>query len=171
MPRTLVAVLLVLAALPATAAAADRAAEPSFLPGRTLLAQSLGTATSFKGACHTAYRPGHAGIATSDVRVSSGGAVGVRLDGTKGDWDVAVFDAAGRLVAADASPDAQEAANGYVLTGGQLHVQACRRSGATRRPGEAHVRARQRRQPPPRRRPTRRRWSTCSPPRAPPRRS
>ena len=47
---------------------------------------------------------------------------------TEGDWDVAVFDATGRALAADASPDAQEVAIGYTA-GGRLDVQACRRSG------------------------------------------
>ena len=47
----------------------------------------------------------------------------------QGDWDVAVFDAAGRAIAADASPDAQEVAVGYASAAGTLRVQACRRSG------------------------------------------
>ncbi len=39
-----------------------------------------------------------------------------------------MFDATGRPLAADASPDAQEAAIGYTA-GGRLNLQACRRSG------------------------------------------
>ena len=52
----------------------------------------------------------------------------MKLAGNEGDWDVAVFDATGRALAADASPDAQEVALGYTA-GGRLDVQACRRSG------------------------------------------
>ena len=40
-----------------------------------------------------------------------------------------MFDAAGRAIAADASPDAQEVAVGYASAAGTLRVQACRRSG------------------------------------------
>jgi hypothetical protein len=81
------------------------------------------------GACHRAYRPGSPGVATRDVTLSGPGSLEVRLAGTEGDWDVAVFDAAGSVLAADASPDAQEVASGFALKGGIVHVQACRRSG------------------------------------------
>ena len=63
------------------------------------------------------------------MTLSGPGSLEVRLDGTEGDWDVAVFDAAGSVLAADASPDAQEVASGFALKGGTVHVQACRRSG------------------------------------------
>ena len=63
------------------------------------------------------------------MRLSGPGSLEVRLAGDDGDWDVAVFDAAGSVLAADASPDAQEVASGFALKGGTVHVQACRRSG------------------------------------------
>ena len=85
-------------------------------------------AGTYEAACHRAYRPGQAGVATRSVSVAGPGALTVKLDGTAGDWDVAVFDADGRALAADASPDAQEVALGYT-TGGTLNLQACRRSG------------------------------------------
>ena len=66
------------------------------------------------------------------MTLSGPGSLEVRLDGTEGDWDVAVFDAAGSVLAADASPDAQEVASGFALKGGIVHVQACRRSGDAR---------------------------------------
>ena len=85
---------------------------------------------TFTEACHTRFRPDTPGVATKTVAVPAGiGVVDARLDGTSGDWDLAVFDAAGEMVAADASPDAQEIASGYTAAGGVLKVQACRRSG------------------------------------------
>jgi hypothetical protein len=84
---------------------------------------------TYEAGCHLAYRPGRAGVATRSVDVAGPGKVTVELAGHRGDWDVAVFDAAGRAIAADASPDAQEVAVGYASAAGTLRVQACRRSG------------------------------------------
>jgi hypothetical protein len=53
-----------------------------------------------------------------------------RLEGPAGsDWDLAVFDAAGNMVAASSEYGASEVASGYVLEPGPLSVQACRISG------------------------------------------
>ncbi len=95
-----------------------------------------GTLTAAPGtheaACHLAPRPGRAGVATRSVDVAGPGKLTVELAGDSGDWDVAVFDAAGRTIAADASADAQEVAVGYAPAAGTLRVQACRRSGDAR---------------------------------------
>jgi len=113
-------------ALPASAQA-----EPRLLLDATTVLDGALTAPAGTdtGACHRAYRPGSPGVATRDATLSGPGSLEVRLAGDEGDWDVAVFDAAGRVRAADASPDAQEVASGFALTGGTVHVQACRRSG------------------------------------------
>jgi hypothetical protein len=111
-------------AAPAQAADTPLAKPTALLSGR--LAAAPGT---FTRECHARYRPNEDGIATRDVRARGAGAVHVTLDGTRGDWDVAVFDAAGRLLPADASPDAQESASGWTTRAGTLHVQACRRTG------------------------------------------
>jgi hypothetical protein len=87
--------VLVLAAL-AAAAAPARAADSPLLKPRTLLAGTLSAAGTFKGECHAAYRPGRSGIATRTVAAPGAGAVHVTLNGARGDWDVAVFDATGR---------------------------------------------------------------------------
>ncbi len=136
--RLLIVVALLLA-VPSAATAAETTAQPSFLKSRALAAKTLSTGGTFAGACHTAYRPNRAGVATATVSAPTGGAVALRLGGRYGDWDVALFDAKGRTVAADASPDAQEAANGYLLTGGRLHLQACRRSGDTSIPARVSL--------------------------------
>jgi hypothetical protein len=113
-------------ALPASAHAAPKLLLDATTVLRAPLTANAGEAA---GACHRAYRPNAAGVAHRDVRLSGPGSLEVRLAGTEGDWDVAVFDAAGKVLAADASPDAQEVASGFALKGGLVHVQACRRSG------------------------------------------
>jgi hypothetical protein len=113
-------------ALPAAAQAAPKL----LLDAATVLDAPLtANAGEDAGACHRAYRPDAAGVATKDVRLAGPGSLEVRLDGDDGDWDVAVFDAAGGVLAADASPDAQEVASGFAPSGGVVHLQACRRSG------------------------------------------
>lgn len=58
------------------------------------------------------------------------GAVEARLSGPAGsDWDVAIFDQAGRVVAASAETDASEVASGFVVEPGPLTAQVCRVSG------------------------------------------
>ena len=123
---TLTLAFLIALAVPASAQAA-----PKLLLDATteLDAPLTANAGQDAGACHRAYRPDAAGVAARDVTLSGPGSLEVRLGGTEGDWDVAVFDAAGTLLAADASPDAQEVASGFAVKGGVVHVQACRRSG------------------------------------------
>ena len=124
--RLIPTAILIALAVPATAHAAPKL----LLDATTVLDAPLAAnAGEDRGACRRAYRPDAAGVAARDVRLHGAGSLEVRLDGTQGDWDVAVFDAAGKVLAADASPDAQEVASGFALTGGVVHVQACRRSG------------------------------------------
>ena len=132
MSRTALAVSLTLAAALAALAGSTTAlsaTSPPPLEPQTLLNGALSAPGGTQPTpCHRAYMPNRAGVATRSVDVSGPGQVTVRLAGTEGDWDVAVFDATGRALAADASPDAQEVAIGYTA-GGRLDVQACRRSG------------------------------------------
>jgi hypothetical protein len=126
--RAAVAVPLMLDALLAGSTTA-LAASPPLLPSQTIFDGALAAPKgTYETACHRAYRPGHAGVATRSLSVSGPGTVTVKLAGDEGDWDVAVFDQSGRALAADASPDAQEVALGYTV-GGTLNLQACRRSG------------------------------------------
>ncbi len=57
------------------------------------------------------------------------GQLDVSLAGERGDWDVELRDAAGRLVAAGASPDGREVASGIVQEAGALTLKACGGSG------------------------------------------
>lgn len=81
------------------------------------------------GACHTAYRPGAPGIATTTMPVSGPATVDAVLDAAGGDWDLAVFDTSGRRLAASAEPGAHEVAGGVLADGDAVRIQACRRSG------------------------------------------
>ena len=163
--RRLLLTIAILAALALPASA--QAAPKLLLDATTVLDGSLAARPGADaGACHRAYRPGAAGVATKDVTLSGPGSLEVRLDGAEGDWDVAVFDAAGNVLAADASPDAREVAERLRRsTGGTLRVQACRRAGdAASVPATLeHSRDRARRPQRPRR-PTRRSSSTSSRP-------
>ena len=75
---------------------------------------------------------GGQGVVKRTVDMSAPGAVTARLDAAAGDWDLAVFDAAGRRVAGSTFFGANEVAQGFVLEAGTLTVQACRRSGDAR---------------------------------------
>ncbi|MDQ2675415.1 MAG: peptidase M14, partial [Actinomycetota bacterium] len=55
--------------------------------------------------------------------------VQARLTGAQGNWDLAVIDEAGRVVAGSAYADGDEIAEGYTTAPGELWVQACRRTG------------------------------------------
>lgn len=62
------------------------------------------------------------GVAGVSARLAAGG-----------NWDLAVYEAgSGRLVAAAASPDGDEVAQGFAIRAGELVVQACRRAGGDR---------------------------------------
>ncbi len=117
------------AALIGTGAAPAAHAAPSFKPVEVLRGTLSAPAGTFTGACHRSWRQGEAGVATRTVTVSGPGHVDLRLSGSAGDWDVAAFGPDGRVVAAGASPDAQEVASGWLAKGRVLRVQACRRSG------------------------------------------
>jgi hypothetical protein len=107
MSRLLLPLALALALGLGAQAAHAAPASPLEAPQTLLDAALSAPAGTRTAACHAAYRPGAAGVATRSVAVPGPGAVKVTLAGDDGDWDVAVFDEAGRVVAADASADAQ----------------------------------------------------------------
>ena len=69
-------------------------------------------------------------VATRTVPATGVSAVTARLEGAGGNWDLAVIDEAGRVVAASAFAGGDEIAEGFTAGTGDLHVQACRRTGA-----------------------------------------
>jgi Zinc carboxypeptidase len=119
--RTVVLILAVataFAAVPAVAGAAT-------LVDRSITAGGTGTAL-----CHARVREPGAGVTARRVTAAQTGLLRATI-AARGDWDLAVFDAAsGRLVAAGAAPAGPELAEGFVARGEQLVLQACRRAGA-----------------------------------------
>ncbi|MBA2239925.1 MAG: peptidase M14 [Solirubrobacterales bacterium] len=68
---------------------------------------------------------------TREVTAPSIGMVSASLEGSGGDWDLAILDAqSGDVVAGSAYPGASELAEGFTQSGQQLVVQACRLSGS-----------------------------------------
>lgn len=114
-------------ALTAVALVVPQAADAS-----TVLDTRVATEGVAAAPCQEALRRGAPGVVTRSVLVPGAGQVTVRLDGTDGDWDVALFGADGELVAGSASPDAQEVTSGWATEAATLTVQACRRSGSAR---------------------------------------
>ena len=145
-----------------------RGTEVLYAPTTVLDGTLTASPGTYEAGRHLAFRPGRAGVATRSVDVSGPGQVTVRLAGTEATGTSRVFDAAGRAVAAAASPDAQEVAIGSRPAAGTLDVQACRRSGRRGRPVPATLEFTPRRAgAPSRRAPTRRSSSASSRPRAP----
>jgi hypothetical protein len=97
-------------------------------------AQSLSTTVSAADAvdrsCTDGERSG-SGVAKRSLTALAPGIVSARLSDASGDWDLAVFDGqTGATVAGSAAAAGDELAEGYVLAGEQLVVQACRRQGS-----------------------------------------
>ena len=99
----------------------------------SLLSTKLAAAKTADRSCHTTlYRSGSAGVVHRRVTVPKLGLVQARLAGSRGDWDLGVFNKAGRAVAGSAHFGAREVAEGVVGSGQRVTVQACRRSGRSR---------------------------------------
>ena len=97
--------------------------------------QTVTAGTSVARPCHRDLATSAAGRAIVHRRAPARAIVGVRLR-SRGDWDVAVFGARGRLVAGSASFGGNELAEGFVRRGERLTVQACRFRGSV---GSARV--------------------------------
>ena len=105
-------------------------AAPSAASGSTLAAQTLRAAGSGARSCHAGRLAAGGGVRTLRVTARQTGLLRATL-ASRGDWDLAVFDAASeRLVAAGAVSGDRELVEGFVGAGEPLLVQACRRDGA-----------------------------------------
>jgi hypothetical protein len=101
--------------------------------GRTVLKTKVGTSDAVKRNCFARPSAGP-GVVARTVRTRSAGLLKVRLRAARGDWDVGVFDTrTGRTVAGSAHFRSRELAESYVGKGTSLRIQACRRSGRSRR--------------------------------------
>ena len=95
------------------------------------LVQLLDTTVSSDGASMASClsrRAGERGVATRQVTLERAGYLYTSLTAASGDWDLAVFNEAGRRTSGGATTSASEVASGYVGSG-TFTVQACRRSG------------------------------------------
>jgi hypothetical protein len=70
-----------------------------------------------------------AAVGSETVEAPGVSFVRATLTGAEGNWDLAVIDETGRVVASSAFADSQEIAEGFAIAPGELYVQACRRSG------------------------------------------
>src|SRR4051812_1780671 len=108
---------------PAIALALLVGAAPASATG--LLSQTVTAATAADRSCTSGQRTGTA-VAQRQVVVPVGGEVVAQLTAANGDWDLAIIDPSGRIVAGSAYEGADEVAAGYAATGNRLIVQACR---------------------------------------------
>ena len=99
-------------------------------PAANLLTTDLRVSGKRAGTCLTPATGD--GVVRRAVTTDATGLIWARLRAAGGDWDVAVFDGAGRRVAGSAHFGALELAEGFVRGGQALTVQACRRSGRAR---------------------------------------
>jgi hypothetical protein len=104
--------------------------------GSLVLAASAGASQTVSAATSVA-RPCHRDVASSangrDIvrtRARARSIVSARLR-SRGDWDIAIFGAGGRLVAGSASFEGNELAEGFVRRGERLTIQSCRFRGDT----------------------------------------
>ena len=116
------AAIAAMAFLPTTASATD------------LLNTKLRAAKAKKRDCTDGVFAGRRGVKTRRVTAADTGLLRAQLGARRGDWDLAVFKARSkRLVTASTGFHSREVAEGFVLDGQNLIVQACRRKGRARR--------------------------------------
>ncbi|WP_354698345.1 hypothetical protein DSM112329_04018 [Paraconexibacter sp. AEG42_29] len=122
-----------LSALAALASVAPAGAAERFspLPAERLSVSAPGTTA---GSCRTLATPGAAGVWQRRYAAPAEGFGDFRLTGgRRGDWDLALFDAAsGKAVDLSLGFGADEVTQAWMRSGGALVLQACRRTGAPR---------------------------------------
>src|SRR3954451_16722303 len=118
-----------LAAVVGSVLLAAPAAAATSPPMVSLTSTGLASATVKDRSCDARPLTG-AGVVSRAVTVPSAGWVTARLDAPgRGDWDLAIFGAGHRLVAASTEWGSHEIAQGIASEGERLTVQGCRRSG------------------------------------------
>jgi Zinc carboxypeptidase len=110
--------------------AALLACAPAASASQLLSARIASTKSAFR-ACSDRPATGKAGNVQRRFTAPKLGWVTAKLEGSGGDWDLAVFDAStNRLVAGDSGFTADEVASGIAQPNERLIVQACRLSGS-----------------------------------------
>ena len=107
------------------------AAQPAW--ATSIFSSSLRAPVAKKRTCESRLAPGARGVVVRRVTAADTGLLRARLGARRGDWDLAVFDAAtNHLITASTGFRSREVAEGFVLDGQRLAVQACRRKGRAR---------------------------------------
>jgi hypothetical protein len=122
--RHLLAAFAAVLVIPATAAQAA----PASLPA---VKRTLSASGTTKASCYQGLRSG-AGVATTSYRAPMNGFVDVRSASTKGDWDLALYDARNphRALQGSNAFDSREVVQSWATIGQRFVLQACRRSGS-----------------------------------------
>jgi hypothetical protein len=122
--RHLLAAVAAVLVIPASAAQAA----PTSLPA---VKRTLSAGGTTKTSCYEGLRSGK-GIATTSYSAPMAGFVDVRSAGTKGDWDLALYDARNstRAVQGGNGFDSREVVQTWASVGQRFVIQGCRRSGA-----------------------------------------
>lgn len=121
----------------ALALAAATLALPATAPATTIFRGTIDSEGARARAC-TKPLNGRTGVAQAPARAADTGSLRLTTSGP-GDWDVAVFDRrTGRFIAGSAQPGSDEIAQGFVVKGQRLLIQACRFESGT---GALRVRA------------------------------
>jgi hypothetical protein len=101
----------------------------AWAPGAQALSSTVVADDAVDRSCTNGQRSG-ASVATRSLTAPSPGIVSARLADAAGDWDLGVLDReTGATVAGSGAAGGDELAEGFVLAGEKLAVQACRRSG------------------------------------------
>jgi len=101
----------------------------AWAPGAQALLTTVGAEDAVDRSCTGGTRFG-GGVATRSLVAPSPGIVSARLSDASGDWDLGIIDRqTGTTVAGSATSGGRELAQGFVLEGERLTVQACRRAG------------------------------------------
>jgi hypothetical protein len=123
------ALLLPLLALLAAPSAAEAALPAGVLGVDDPLSRTVAADAAVRRDCSARPVAGRPGVVARTYRAAADGAVTVRLTG-RGDWDVAVFDPRGGLLASSAGFGGAEVAQVGLARGDEALIQACRRSGS-----------------------------------------
>jgi hypothetical protein len=101
----------------------------AWAPGAQALSTTVTADDAVDQSCTDERRSGGS-VATRSLTAPSPGIVSARLSDASGDWDLGIIDReTGATVAGSASSGGPEVAEGFVLEGERLAVQACRRTG------------------------------------------
>ena len=99
--------------------------------GREILSTTVTAGAAAERDCYRGNEISGAGVVGKRLRLPSPGLVYARIESDEGDWDLALLDGSGTVVAAAAGFSSNEVAEGFAVRDDTLVVRACRISGST----------------------------------------